>query len=141
MVLLVIIVLARHRGSAPVESPAPVATPPVQRPLASPPPTIARPAPPQRSVAPAVPAREAAAGNWRVIAFTFRSHEQASRKAERINERHPELHAAVFSPRGRPGYYLVALGSRMSREEATHLQHKARALGLPRDTYVQNYSE
>jgi hypothetical protein len=89
----------------------------------------------------AAPAREPATGNWRVIAFTFRSHEQAARKADRVNYRFPQLHAAVFSPKGRPGYYLVALGSRMTREEATRLQRKARGLGLPRDTYVQNYSE
>jgi eukaryotic-like serine/threonine-protein kinase len=78
---------------------------------------------------------------WRVIAFTYTSHDMAAKKAKQVNERWPDLHAGVFAPKDRQGYYLVALGGRMRRDDAAKLQRKARGLGLPRDTYVQNYSE
>jgi hypothetical protein len=82
-----------------------------------------------------------ARGMWHVIAFTFRSREMAAKKAKQINDKWPELHAGVFAPKGQRGYFLVALGEGMSREDATRVQRKARSRGLPRDTYVQNYSE
>jgi hypothetical protein len=78
---------------------------------------------------------------WRVIAFTYTSHDAAAKKAKRVNEKWPDLRASVFIPKERRGYYLVALGGRMTREDAVRLQRKARGSGLPRDTYVQNYSE
>jgi hypothetical protein len=45
----------------------------------------------------------------------------------------------VFSPREKKGYYLVALGGRMTHEDAVRLQRKARADRVTRDAYVQNY--
>lgn len=78
---------------------------------------------------------------WRVIAFTYRSREPALKKARQINTRWPELHAEIFTPRRRRGYYLVALGTWMSREEAAQLERRARRMGLPRDIYAQNYNE
>jgi hypothetical protein len=63
------------------------------------------------------------------------------KKAQYINKRWPDLHAGVFTPKSQRGYYLVALGKTMDHDEAARLQRKARSLGLPRDTYVQNYSE
>ena len=54
-------------------------------------------------------------------------------------ERHPEFDARVFSPKEKKGYFLVALGGRMSREDALRLQKKARTEGVARDVYVQNY--
>ena len=76
---------------------------------------------------------------WRVIAFTYRSHAAAEKKAEQVNRAHPELAAKVFSPRERKGYYLVALGGRMTHDDAVRLQRKARADRVTRDAYVQNY--
>jgi eukaryotic-like serine/threonine-protein kinase len=111
---------------------------------------------PQVAAAPAAPAPQAAnrsvappaeitppsaRGIWRVIAFTFRSRDMAAKKAKQIDDKWPDLRAEVFAPKGRRGYYLVALGDGMSREEATRVQRKARSRGLPRDTYVQNYSD
>ena len=87
------------------------------------------------------PAPAPATGLWHVIAFTYRSRDIADKKVKQINNRWPDLRAAVFAPKGLGGYYLVALGDGMKREEATRLQRKARSLGLPQDTYVQNYSE
>ena len=90
---------------------------------------------------PAVMAPPLERGMWHVIAFTFRSRDMAAKKAKQIDAKWPDLRAGVFAPKGRRGYYLVALGEGMSREDATRVQRKARSLGLPRDTYVQNYSE
>ena len=56
-----------------------------------------------------------------------------------MNKRHPEFDARVFSPKEKKGYFLVALGGRMSREDAVRLQKKARTEGVARDVYVQNY--
>lgn len=95
-------------------------------------------APPTPPVTASVPPAQAM---WRVIAFTYRSRDIATKKAEQINNRWPDLRAEVFAPKAPGGYYLVALGDGMKRDEATRLQRKARSLGLPRDTYVQNYSE
>jgi eukaryotic-like serine/threonine-protein kinase len=51
------------------------------------------------------------------------------------------MSASVFSPKGQRGYYLVALGGRMTHDDAVRLQRSARGKGLPRDLYVQNYSD
>ena len=74
-----------------------------------------------------------------MIAYTYRTHDAAARKADRINERHADLAATVFSPQDKQGYFLVALGGRMSRQDAVRLQEKARAEGLARDVYVKKF--
>jgi hypothetical protein len=109
-------------------------------------PAPATPAPQQAAPAAPAPVRErtaspAATAVWRVVAFTYRDREMAEKKAREISSKWPDFHATVFSPRGRRGYYLVALGDRMEREEALQLQRQARSRGLPRDTFVQNYNE
>jgi hypothetical protein len=76
---------------------------------------------------------------WRVIAVTYRTREAAAKKADQLNQYHPGINAAVFVPKDH--YFLVALGGRMSHEDAVRLQRTARGKGLPRDLYVQNYSD
>jgi hypothetical protein len=78
---------------------------------------------------------------WRVIAYTYTSRAVAEKKVRAINEKWPDLRPQVFAPGGAAGMYLVALGGRMTREEALNLQRRAQGKGLPRDTYVQNYLE
>ena len=124
-----------------VSTPSPVA--PVSLPVE----TIAPP-PVPHATAPAAPVRSVPKPSplesgkiWRVIAFTYRLREPAAAKARQLNQNHPGLNAAVFSPKSRKGYYLVSLGGRMTRDDAARLQRSARAKGLPRDLYVQNYSE
>jgi eukaryotic-like serine/threonine-protein kinase len=116
----------------PVTPTAQAAVRPVTPPAATAPPAVSVPSP---------AARPAVKGNWRVIAFTFRYREMATKKAKQLNEKWPDLGAAVFAPKGHRDYYLVALGDWMTREEAERVQRKVRRLGLPRDTYVQNYSD
>jgi hypothetical protein len=79
--------------------------------------------------------------DWKVIVFTYRSSSAAEHKARSINEKWPEANAQVFAPTGpsRPPF-LVALGGWMNREAAVRLLKIARGKGLPRDTYIQNYS-
>lgn len=122
----------RRNPATPPARPHPVAavTPPAAAPAVNPP-----RAEPRRAES------RSPAAVWRVIAFTYRSREPALKKARQINTRWPELHAELFTPKRRRGYYLVALGNWMNREEATELEHRARRMGLPRDIYVQNYAE
>jgi hypothetical protein len=109
---------------------------PIEPPRAAAPPPVSKPSPLAPKAA-SIPGK----AMWRVIAFTYGSHDAASKKARQLNDRWPDLHAAVFSPKERRGFYLVALGGRMKRDDALRLQKHARSVGLPRDIYVQNYSE
>jgi len=86
------------------------------------------------------PSRPAGKEIWRVIAFTYRTRAAAAKKVEQLNRDHPGLNASVFSPKGQ-SIYLVSLGGRMTHDDAMRLQRTARGKGLPRDLYVQNYSE
>ncbi len=79
-----------------------------------------------------------AGSQWRLVAYTFNREEQAQRKVEAIAQAHPALKPEVFTPSGRAPY-LVALGGWMSVDEAAVLKSKARAEGMPRDIYTQNY--
>jgi eukaryotic-like serine/threonine-protein kinase len=113
--------------SIPRETPVPVPVP--------------APAPPAKASVRTVPKPSPASGAmmWRVIAFTYRTRDAAAKKVQQLNQYHPGLHAAIFTPRDQRGYYLVALGGRMTHEDAVRLQRSARGKGLPRDLYVQNY--
>jgi eukaryotic-like serine/threonine-protein kinase len=98
-------------------------------------------APAERKPSPVAGKETAGKEMWRVIAFTYRTRDAAAGKVQQLNQYHPGLNATVFSPKDKGGYYLVSLGGRMTREEAVRLQRTARGKGLPRDLYVQNYSE
>jgi hypothetical protein len=139
-VLLLILVLNRPHSSG-------VATASAAASVALPPETEA-PAPAPKAAPPAAtvpeepkPSPIGGKETWRVIAFTYRTREAAAWKVEQLNHFHPGLNAAIFSPKEKGGYYLVALGGRMTHEEAVRLQRSTRGKGLPRDLYVQNYSE
>ena len=79
-----------------------------------------------------------ARAQWRVVAFTYRREEQAQKKASSLAQSHPALSPAVFSPTGRAPW-LVTIGGVLDRDSAYALARKAPSLGLPRDTYAQNY--
>jgi hypothetical protein len=76
---------------------------------------------------------------WRVIAYTYNREDQARNKSETIAAKNPELHPDVFTPSGHAPY-LVTVGGVMTRDNAIAFALKARQLGLPGDTYAQNYS-
>jgi eukaryotic-like serine/threonine-protein kinase len=120
---------------APVaEAPAPKAPAPIVAPEAAKPGPLAKPA--SKPAAEPVPARR---GMWRVIAFTTRTREDAARKAGQVNQSHPDFAATVFTPPEKKGFFLVALGGRMSREDALRVQNKARAVRVSRDVYVKKF--
>ena len=77
---------------------------------------------------------------WRVVVFTYNHQGDAEKKAQSVNQKHPNLNASVFSPAGN-GPYLVTLGGAMTREEAQQLRRKALREGMPRDSYIQNYKQ
>jgi hypothetical protein len=149
-----ILAIPRKPASAPAPAPAAVTRPALKATNTSQPAPVALPpspetAPPARVREPKPsPMASRSTGDiasrpvWRVVAFTYSRYRDAQTKAERINQKLPGLHAAVFTPRGkeRPPYF-VALGGRMTRAEAVNLQRVAMAKGMPRDTFVRNYSE
>ncbi len=74
---------------------------------------------------------------WRVVVYTYRHRSQAEHKAQVVNQRFPQLHADVYAARG--GAWLVTVGGTMTREEAFAERGQAVRMGLPRDTYAQNF--
>jgi hypothetical protein len=142
--LLIIFALNRPRQADVATQPRVVPSPATSAP---PPPPVAAPVAPLP--APVPHAQPAAAPKsivaeareiWRVIAFTYSTRGAAEKKVQQLNHDHPGLNATVFLPKGQR-YYLVALGGRMTREDAMRLQHSARGKGLPHDLYIQNYSD
>jgi hypothetical protein len=75
---------------------------------------------------------------WRVIAYTYRHEAQAERKVQSLAQRYPRLTPGVFTLRG-SAPYLVTLGGVMSKADAEAMRREAVGMGLPRDTYAQNY--
>jgi hypothetical protein len=75
---------------------------------------------------------------WRVVAFTYNHADQAQKKMGTIAQQHADLRPEVFTPTGRAPY-LVTVGGAMSRDQAFALAQQVRRLGLPHDTYAQNY--
>jgi hypothetical protein len=105
--------------------------------LPTPSPSVAQP----RAAEPPAPPKFVGREYWRVIVYTYAGAAAAEKKAQSIHAKWPGVEAEVFAPNGsgRPPY-LVALGGRMTRDEAVRLLKIARGKGMPRDTYIQNYS-
>ncbi len=96
--------------------------------------------PPAEPAASVIPAAPNALQSWRVIAYTFARYEDAEKRAQSINTRTPDIHAEVFTLGSSPPSYLISLGGRMTREDAAALRKRALAKGLPRDTFIRNFS-
>lgn len=119
-----------HRARSAKPAPTPVAA------LTHPPAATA----PHAAIAPARPANAVVLSSpgWRVVAFTYNHEGQAEHKAQILAQRYPQFSPGVFSVHGRAPY-LVTLGGVMSRSDAQTLRERAVRMGLPRDTYAQNY--
>lgn len=85
------------------------------------------------------PASTGKGAGWRVISFTYNRKTDAEKKVASLALSHPELRPAVFTASGHAPY-LVSVGGIMDRESAYGLAHRSGSLGLPHDTYAQNYS-
>jgi hypothetical protein len=86
-----------------------------------------------------LPASAGSHAGWRVISFTYNRRTDADKKVSSIAASNPELQPAVFTPSGHAPY-LVSVGGVMDREAAYAMARRSGSLGLPRDTYAQNYS-
>jgi hypothetical protein len=75
---------------------------------------------------------------WRTVLYTYNRQSVADEKAKALNEQYADLHADVFSPSGRAPY-LVCAGGRMSREDAVQMRKRVIGLGMPHDSYIQNF--
>ncbi len=121
-------------------APAPPSPPPASVPEAVTPP----PKEPPAAAPPAEPSKTGEIGSsrtvWRVVAYTYARRPDAEKAAARILRKWPDSGAEVFSPKGEGPPYFVALGGRMNRTEALDLQRRAWSQGMPRDTFVRNFS-
>ncbi|HLJ77047.1 MAG TPA: hypothetical protein VKT75_06525 [Acidobacteriaceae bacterium] len=127
LVTIFTLIALLHRSPAPAAPAAPVVvTQPMQTPKASAQPATA----PPRAAAPQP--------GWRVIAWTYDREADAQHKADALARKFPQLRPAVFALKGRAPY-LVSLGGVMTKDQALALRKEAVRLGLPRDTYAQNY--
>ncbi len=155
LALAIIAWLVFRPGSAP-PPPEKAATPPTSIQAAPPPaPVVPTPTPAAKKPSAAIPARAAVplappavpapAANgrsvWRVIAYTYRRQQDATDMVTRISGKHPNLKVEVFSPPGRSVYLISLGGGDMDHQQAIEMRDKARSMGLPDDTYVQNFSE
>lgn len=85
------------------------------------------------------PAGEAGAARvWRVVVYTYRQRSEAERRVRDLAQRYPQLRPSVLATRGGDDF-LVTVGGAMSREEAIALRSRAVGMGLPRDSYAQNF--
>jgi hypothetical protein len=134
---------------APATTPAPVSRPapvnkPVNPPAVTPQPAKPSPLPPPNTRADRAGTPDArpstSAAIWRVIAYTYNGRTNAEKKAKALNEKRAGWRAEVFAPKGDRAPYFVSLGGRMTLTEAEKVQREARAKGLPRDTFVRNFS-
>jgi eukaryotic-like serine/threonine-protein kinase len=103
----------------------------------------ATPAPSHPPTAPVQPSTDSATSErefWRVIAYTYSRRQEAQKRVDSINQKWPSAGAECFSPNNGRAPFLVALGGRMTHDDAVRLLKIARGKGLPRDTYIQNYS-
>ena len=134
--------------AAAVRNAPPAATTPKAAPASVNPPAIS-PQPPKPSAFPGTRADRAGTPDarpstgapiWRVIAYTYNGRSNAEKKVKSINAQFPAWHAEVFMPKGDKAPYFVSLGGRMTLAQAERVQKDARAKGLPKDTFVRNFS-
>jgi hypothetical protein len=78
---------------------------------------------------------------WRVVLYTYASSKDAENMVHSLNEKHPGLNAGIFSPRGGRGPFLVTAGGGMDLRDALRLRRQLLRMGLPHDTYIQNYRQ
>lgn len=87
------------------------------------------------AIAPA--GQTSAARVWRVVVYTYRERKEAEQRVRDLAQRYPQLHAGILATRG--GDFLVTVGGAMSREDAMALRSRVVGMGLPRDSYAQNF--
>lgn len=79
-------------------------------------------------------------GDWAVVAAIYKNHKLAVRRANQMTEHLKSWDVKVFPSAGQGQRYMVVLAFAESRRQADRLRAKARAAGMPRDTYVTKIS-
>ncbi len=133
--LLVVVIAAVLRKSAPVErarTPANVAQ---QTPAPSRASETQFPPAPAPSVTSA--SQQSSAG-WSVIVAAYASREAAEKRMRTMAARWPRFNPAVLEPATGRTHFIVVLGHNLSQDEADALRKRAVAAGFPRDTYIKN---
>ncbi len=95
------------------------------------------------SIADQEPSPQAQAGErtiWRVILYTYSRQQDAERKVQDLLAKRPDLRPQVFFPASSQGPYLVIAGGKLNHDEAAAMRQRALREGMPRDSYIQNYS-
>jgi hypothetical protein len=136
VLLLILFALLHHSGPKPGASAAAVLAPQTQ-PASAPPAPVATA--PHTAAMPERAPVKLGGPVWRVVAFTYNHKDQAQAKADRVNHHFHGFHAAVWSRTGNKPF-LVTLDGAMNQKQAYGLRDHARAVGLARDVYVQDYS-
>jgi hypothetical protein len=132
---------AQQRTIQPSGEPAPV--PPAES--SEKPSPVQRPPAGKSQVAVSTPrAGESAAGQtsdvWRVIVYTYDQESAAKERAIEINKKYPQLKAEMFSPDGKSPFLVTVGGTTMSKAQARSVRQDAVHLGMPRDSYTQNFA-
>jgi hypothetical protein len=100
---------------------------------------VALPAAQTPERAPLPPKAIGHSGNWFVVAATYARKEDAEKRARTIERRSPPFKAEVYSPsRSAKPYYLVVLGSNLSKEAAIDL--RARAGRVAAGAYITTFT-
>ena len=73
-----------------------------------------------------------------MIVYTYDRQADAQHKADSLAQKYPQLQPGIFSLHGRSPW-MVTLGGVMSKDQASAFRKQAVHLGLPRDTYAQNF--
>lgn len=74
--------------------------------------------------------------NWVVVAAIYGNYGDAAKRASSLARLSKAMNPVVWPPRGQGKRYFVIAASSDSRKEAERLRARARAAGMPRDTYV-----
>jgi len=72
---------------------------------------------------------------WAVVAAIYRNHAAATKRAKEIRAR-SKFETEVLPPEGKGSRYMVVLASGLTRSAAETTLKRARAAGLPHDSYV-----
>jgi hypothetical protein len=108
-------------------------------PAAEPPQPAAKLSQPVTKANRSAPPQTGARTIWRVVLYTYSHESDAQKRASELAAKKPDLHAEVFSSTA-SGPYLVVAGDGTTREEAARTRVRAIREGMPRDSYIQNYS-
>ena len=76
---------------------------------------------------------------WAVIVASYGARGAAEKRARDFGSKWPRFHVEIFQPPSQRTRHLVVIGRNLSESKAEALRKRARASGLPRDTYIKRF--